>query len=710
MMAGVKMDDVDEPQRDVRANQVLSDKTLRKISERLGSDWQKLASFLGFTAPEISNFKTDSQGQTEIQIFNMLVKWRQRQSSRSDQSRTLGKELQEIRRLDIIQQFNLLPDLESHTKDSDSGAAKVINEPRLSECDEDILETDAIFTKDPSAGGYNEINVSDIKTETQISPPDSRSKVYKAVWNSPSGPVEVAAKYCLNYKEEELLILSKLKHRHIVRLMGIGKLQCPPDMCVIVTQYAEKGSLYAFIEKHRSCWSEVKRFYWLKWALEGARGLGYLHCMHYLHGDVKSPNFVITEDDTLKICDFGSARKIINTVSTVGVRGSWPWMAPEAMGNQGESSMKPKVTAKSDVFSFAVVIWELLTGQVPFSGLQQLEIFETVYRKKGRLKLPKDCPKHLCDLLNRCWNQDYQKRPDMNEVQVALEGQERSPDQRSVSYQAPAPNKEPRVTAILKRLASSSSGGYADSTPLSKLRGIAISEDGQIAVTDSSSKQVAIYYGMDLQTVASTLKIEANDVAALRHSWVVVHPYKVCVYRMEDGKLVREFETEGDRSKVLSSVGVRKSGNIVIGDTRNFMLIEYNPAKNFRPVRSIRVDLEPHYLAVDSQDRLVISGCLQARVDVRTDLRRAFTIRPTVDDRPVRSCSGVCCDGTGIYLAVEVGDVGTGHILIYNQFGKYIRKVSTNLTRPRGLALTADGKKLAVADNHVVKTFQINNS
>ena len=87
----------------------LSDRTLRKMAERLGGDWEKLATFLGFTAAEIFCIKMDSPYQTENQIFNMLIKWTQRQPMIDGQNHTLAKELWEIGRLDIVHQLHLLP-------------------------------------------------------------------------------------------------------------------------------------------------------------------------------------------------------------------------------------------------------------------------------------------------------------------------------------------------------------------------------------------------------------------------------------------------------------------------------------------------------------------------------------------------------------------------------------------------------------------------
>ncbi|XP_038073026.1 serine/threonine-protein kinase STY13-like [Patiria miniata] len=146
-----------------------------------------------------------------------------------------------------------------------------------------------------------------------------------------------------------------------------------------------------------------------------ARGLQYIHEQKYQHGDVKSPNMVITLDDSLKICDFGTARHWEVTVSTNSHRGSWAWMAPEAIGNP-ETNAKPKVTPKSDVFSFAVVVWELLTGKEPFPGKYPLDMLKAVVIERRRPEIPTECSEPLRDLLTECWDHDHTKRPSMDEI------------------------------------------------------------------------------------------------------------------------------------------------------------------------------------------------------------------------------------------------------------------------------------------------------
>ncbi|XP_038073023.1 tyrosine-protein kinase STK-like [Patiria miniata] len=260
-----------------------------------------------------------------------------------------------------------------------------------------------------------EISLDKIKRDSEVSTPGSRNTVWMATYSSPSGPRTVAVKNCGRFKREEALILQKLRHPNIIEFLGVAPLSF--GGYAIVTEFAEKGSLYDLIKQHPDDWSDFKKQCWIKWAIEMARGLQYIHEQKYQHGDVKSPNMVITQDDTLKICDFGTARHCEVTVSTCSIRGSWAWMAPEVMGEPDpQSQTKPKVTTKSDVFSYAVVVWELLTGKAPFPGESAVNMLKAVAIQRKRLEIPTACPESLRDLLTECWDQDHTKRPSMEEI------------------------------------------------------------------------------------------------------------------------------------------------------------------------------------------------------------------------------------------------------------------------------------------------------
>ena len=245
---------------------------------------------------------------------------------------------------------------------------------------------------------------------------EGQSDVYRVTWRSPDGPRQAAAKNCRRFCVKEVEILSQLRHPNIIEFLGCVR---EPLHEIILTEIATKGSLYGFIHSalNRSPGGAVDDQLWRRWSVEGARALDYIHARDIQHGDVKSPNYVIMEDDTLKLCDLGTAKEFSSTVSTASIRGSWPWMAPEAMGKMVDN---PKVTTKSDVYSYIIVLWEMMTGQEPFPGQNQLDIYKTVCERNERLPIPDSCHEDIRCLMSRSWDADWTQRPCIAEVLAVL--------------------------------------------------------------------------------------------------------------------------------------------------------------------------------------------------------------------------------------------------------------------------------------------------
>lgn len=147
--------------------------------------------------------------------------------------------------------------------------------------------------------------------------------------------------------------------------------------------------------------------------------------MPILHRDLKSSNILLLEkiehDDicnkTLKITDFGLAREWHRTTK-MSAAGTYAWMAPEVI----KSSLFSK---GSDIWSYGVLLWELLTGEVPYRGIDGLAVAYGVAVNKLTLPIPSTCPEPFAKLMKECWQQDPHIRPSFAlilEQLTAIEG------------------------------------------------------------------------------------------------------------------------------------------------------------------------------------------------------------------------------------------------------------------------------------------------
>ncbi|XP_069791844.1 mitogen-activated protein kinase kinase kinase 20-like isoform X1 [Narcine bancroftii] len=236
----------------------------------------------------------------------------------------------------------------------------------------------------------------------------SFGSVYRATWTSQGK--EVAVKKLLKI-EREAEILSVLSHRNIIQFYG-AVLESPNY--AIVTEYAPGGSLYDYLSSDES--EEMDMDQIMTWATDIAKGMHYLHLeapIKVIHRDLKSRNVVLAADKILKICDFGASRFHSHTTH-MSLVGTFPWMAPEVIQSL-------PVSETCDTYSYGVVLWEMLTREIPFKGLEGLQVAWLVVEKNERLTIPKGCPASFAEILHQCWETDPKKRPHFKRILGSLE-------------------------------------------------------------------------------------------------------------------------------------------------------------------------------------------------------------------------------------------------------------------------------------------------
>ncbi|XP_038062640.1 E3 ubiquitin-protein ligase TRIM56-like [Patiria miniata] len=245
-------------------------------------------------------------------------------------------------------------------------------------------------------------------------------------------------------------------------------------------------------------------------------------------------------------------------------------------------------------------------------------------------------------------------------------------------------------------------------------RGITATQPGEIAVADFINNQVVICSNEGQHKGTIPLKSSPVAVAAIHNPeqrlFVLEYGSKyVKVFNMKDNTLVMQFPTvpkhQVDKTEMnLWSLAVTKN-SILVGDTKNMVWTEHK-ATDGEILHTIPVQTKPHCLAVDDDtDRVVVSGGDTKKVDVGDSKGRTIcTVNPTINGVPVGNCMGVCCDSSGIYLAVEQGGHGTGHIHHYDLDGRFLDCLAQGLYCPCGITFTSNGE-LAVAEWISIKMY-----
>ncbi|KAE8678417.1 Detected protein of confused Function [Hibiscus syriacus] len=217
---------------------------------------------------------------------------------------------------------------------------------------------------------------------------------------------------------DELALLQKIRHPNVVQFLGAVTQSSP---MIIVTEYLPKGDLRAYLKLKGA----LKLKLAVKFALDIARGMNYLHEHKpeaIIHRDLEPSNILRDDSGHLKVADFGVSKllKVANRVKedrpVTSQETSWRYVAPEVFRNE-------EYDTKVDVFSFALILQEMIEGFPPFHTKQEYEVPKAyVANERPPFRAPAKCYAHgLKELIEECWSEEPFRRPPFREIITRLD-------------------------------------------------------------------------------------------------------------------------------------------------------------------------------------------------------------------------------------------------------------------------------------------------
>uniref|UniRef100_A0A4W6BYA2 Receptor protein-tyrosine kinase n=1 Tax=Lates calcarifer TaxID=8187 RepID=A0A4W6BYA2_LATCA len=204
---------------------------------------------------------------------------------------------------------------------------------------------------------------------------------------------------------DEAYVMASVEHPHVCRLLGI----CLTSTVQLVTQLMPYGCLLDYVKENKD---NIGSQHLLNWCVQIAKGMNYLEERHLVHRDLAARNVLVKTPQHVKITDFGLA-KLLNAdekeYHADGGKVPIKWMALESILNR-------TYTHQSDVWSYGVTVWELMTfGTKPYDGIPASEI-AGVLEKGERLPQPPICTIDVYMIMVKCWMIDADSRPRFREL------------------------------------------------------------------------------------------------------------------------------------------------------------------------------------------------------------------------------------------------------------------------------------------------------
>ncbi|XP_072051433.1 uncharacterized protein [Amphiura filiformis] len=413
------------------------------------------------------------------------------------------------------------------------------------------------------------------------------------------------------------------------------------------------------------------------WAKQAAKPIQYLKQMEYIHKDVKSPNYLIAEGNILKLADFGLAKKSAITIQNATERASLPWMAPELLTDEVLSPFY-------DIHAYGVVVWELWTTEIPFEGSDAPNTIWRICNNGERPVIPPNCPKALADLMKQCWDKDWHKRPTVDHILLVLTSAE-----RELHFK----QKLTTGSWVLEK-----EFGKDEPGKLSGALGIAVSSTGDVAVASNCAAKIQVYnadgqhkHSIDTTQglMSGTRSRPCNVTVNTEGNYVITDDTRfIKVYdpsgMYKDRRVAISPENKPSNTEYTRLVGLTmdSKGQLLVGEVNQKYISRHR--QDGSHITSIKVNIEPNFLAVTSQDTIIVCDFGFVVQIVNSTGHMLHTLKPPSHVTRWHPF-GVCCYEDIIFIC-NIALARNG-VYCFSSTGEYLRSIDTKANYPHCLAV-----------------------
>ncbi|XP_002734040.1 tyrosine-protein kinase BTK-like [Saccoglossus kowalevskii] len=201
---------------------------------------------------------------------------------------------------------------------------------------------------------------------------------------------------------DEARVMQQLKHEHLVQLYGVCSKSRP---LYIITEYMNKGCLLNYLRYRQYLLDKPLQL--LDMCKQVCSAMVYLESKSFIHRDLAARNCLVGDRTTVKVCDFGLTRFVIDDDYTSSGGSKFPikWAPPEVLHYT-------KFSSKSDIWAFGILMWEVFTaGKMPYPNMSNVEVVNQVSSRGYRLERPSNCPESVYTIMMSCWEEEPDRRP-----------------------------------------------------------------------------------------------------------------------------------------------------------------------------------------------------------------------------------------------------------------------------------------------------------